>query len=178
MPALSALRPVPPAVQGTLALTYPTSAVPARPQLRLVTDAFGPVPTPSAALPPVAAWSARLAVAVVEALQGARPAGQLVRWVSHEVMEGLQRRVRTQAQHPSQRPAALRRTRRAPLAVRALRWTEPADGVAEVAAVVVGEARPVVLTLRLEGLDGRWTCVQVGSPDGWSIATTPDDSTP
>jgi hypothetical protein len=50
-----------------------------------------------------------------------------------------------------------------------MRWTEPSDGVAEVAAVVTGPRRPVVLALRLEGLDGRWLCVSAGSPDGWIL---------
>ena len=42
-----------------------------------------------------------------------------------------------------------------------LHVTEPADGVAEVAAVLRIENRFRALALRLEGLDGRWRCVRL-----------------
>jgi hypothetical protein len=173
MTAPLAPRPLTP-VQGTLPLAFGDEPRLPRAQLRLVRDDFGPVPTPTAALPPVAGWSARLAIAVVEALDGVRPAGQLVRWVDHDVLCALQYRARARALHPCQQTPDPHRPRRAPLRIRALRWTEPANGVAEVAIVVAGRQRPVVLTLRLEGRDGRWLCVQVGSPDGWSLGSSAD----
>jgi len=42
--------------------------------------------------------------------------------------------------------------------VRSLHVSEPADGVAEVAASVRRGPRCTALALRLEGLDGRWQC--------------------
>jgi len=42
--------------------------------------------------------------------------------------------------------------------VRSLHVSAPADGVAEVAALVRRDARSTALALRLEGLDGRWQC--------------------
>jgi hypothetical protein len=38
---------------------------------------------------------------------------------------------------------------------------EPADGVAEVAAMVRRGARTTAVAVRLEGLDGRWQCTAV-----------------
>jgi hypothetical protein len=42
--------------------------------------------------------------------------------------------------------------------VSSVRLTEPADGVAEVAATVRRGRRTTAVALRLEGLDGRWQC--------------------
>ena len=42
--------------------------------------------------------------------------------------------------------------------VRSIHVSEPADGVAEVAALVRRGARSTAVALRLEGLDGRWQC--------------------
>jgi hypothetical protein len=139
------------------------------PALRMLGDeTFGPVPTPRAALPPVAQWSARLCVAIAEVLAGTRPAAQLSRWVSLPVALGLQSRAISSA--------GARGQRRITPTLHALRLTEPADGVAEVAAVVRTGTRPVVLAIRLEGLDGRWICVEVGTPDGWRVGGLEDDA--
>jgi hypothetical protein len=170
-------RPV--VTQGALALNFPLpsgldAAPPPIPHLALVDDDFGPVRTPTHSLPPVTAWSARLAVALAEVLDGQRPAGQLMRWVSNDVDAGLRAWARAKVLHPSlaaatwgteRIPSGRRRARR----VRSLRWTCPVDGVAEVAAVIEGGPRPVAVALRLEGRDGRWVCVQAGTPDGWSV---------
>lgn len=173
--------PTPPPVQGSLALEFVLPdgipSIPAQPRhLALVPpttpgDDFGPVLTPAAALPPVAAWSARLALALSQVLDGHRPPGQLARWVTSDVDAGLRRWARARALHPG-RASASPLNRRAPRAVRSLRWTQPVDYVAEVAAIVAGGSRPIVLTLRVEGRDGRWVCVHAGTPDGWSIGGT------
>ena len=42
--------------------------------------------------------------------------------------------------------------------VRSVHVSLPADGVAEVAALVRRGARSTAVALRLEGLDGRWQC--------------------
>jgi hypothetical protein len=117
------------------------------------------------------AWAARLTLALVETLTGDRPPGQLVRWVSLDVMTDLHALLRNPAQslRHQQAPGRDVRVRRSPVTLRSMRWTEPSDGVAEVAAVITGPPRPVVVALRLEGLDGRWLCVAAGSPDGWEL---------
>lgn len=119
-------------------------------------DDFGPVPTRSADLPDPLTWSRGLAQVVVEVLAGLRPASQLLRWTTTLVHEQIRRlAVQPSPDH--------RRTTRRPV-VRSVRVCEPADGVAEVSAVVCGQRRTEALALRLEGGDGRWrlTVLQVG----------------
>jgi hypothetical protein len=150
-----------PAVQGTLALAFVLpSGVPAAPvappELRLVPrpaaqdDAdevdFGPQPTGTAALPPLRRWSGQFAQAVVEVLAGDRPLSQLVRWTTSGVFDDLAGRI-------DATPAESARG-----VVRSLHLSEPADGVAEVAASVRRGSRCTALAIRLEGLDGRWQC--------------------
>jgi hypothetical protein len=149
-----------PAVQGTLALAFVLpSGVPAAPvappELRLVPrpsaqdDAdevdFGPQPTGTAALPPLRRWSAQFAQAVVEVLAGDRPVSQLVRWTTSGVFDDLAGRIDAS---PSESRGV----------VKSLHVSEPADGVAEIAAAVRRGPRSTALALRLEGLDGRWQC--------------------
>jgi len=57
------------------------------------------------------------------------------------------------------RPA--RRAWAQPAVVRSVRVCEPADGVAELSAVVQAGARFRAIAARLEGLDGRWRCVRL-----------------
>jgi hypothetical protein len=150
-----------PAIQGTLALAFVLpSGVPAAPvappELRLVPrptaqdDAddfdFGPQPTGTAALPPLRRWSGQFAQAVVEVLAGDRPLSQLVRWTTSGVFDDLAGRIDASP------------TEAARGVVRSLHVSEPADGVAEVAASVRRGPRCTALAIRLEGLDGRWQC--------------------
>jgi hypothetical protein len=94
----------------------------------------------------------QLAQAIVEVMAGLRPPPQLVRWTSPEVYAVLCRR-----SHVAARRALPRR----PAIVRRIRVQEPADGVAEAAAVVVHHDRVRALALRLVGLDRRWVVVQL-----------------
>jgi hypothetical protein len=170
---LPAVRPdgVPSALQGTLALTFTVGndvpAVPEPPpQLRLLAtdeptaedeareiEAFcARRTTPRSDLPDPRRWSARLAQGLVEVLSGVRPLPQLAPWVSEEVFAELRPRVRAAERRPD-RPASRMRAQ-----LRTLRLCEPADGVAEVSAVVQHGTRCRALALRLEGLDGRWRC--------------------
>jgi hypothetical protein len=87
---------------------------------------------------------------VVEVLAGDRPLGQLVRWTSAEVYDDLLARV------SGAHPTGLRQPARA--TVRSVHIAEPADGVAEVAAIVRRGERTTAVAARLEGLDGRWQC--------------------
>lgn len=157
------------AVQGTLALAFmlPTglpSTPQAPPDLRLVPplhpDAeadldeaeFGPQPTPRRSLPEPRHWSGRFAQAVVEVLSGDRPVAQLVRWTTTDVYEEVACRVLDFGAARVEQPRAV---------VRSVHVTEPADGVAEVAAMVRRGVRTTALALRLEGLDGRWQCTAI-----------------
>lgn len=153
-------------VQGTLALAFvlPTGlpAVPqAAPGLQLVpgnepegedaaADEFGPRPTARAKLPPPRRWAGRVVQAIVEVLAGVRPASQLVRWTTSDVYDEIASRV----------PASSRPADEGPPRgiVRSLHVSEPADGVAEVCALVRRGARTTAVAARLEGLDGRWQC--------------------
>ena len=174
-PAPTAVRqPATPAgapVQGTLALSFllpsglPAAPLPdAGPQLRLVPDLpghrpltgddrmdFGPQPTARVALPDPRAWARRLVQALVEVLAGDRPLTQLVRWTSTDVYEEVTALL--PVRRPGRPPAAPVRA-----AVGSVHLTEPADGVAEVAATVRRGRRTTAVALRLEGLDGRWQC--------------------
>lgn len=158
----------PDAVQGTLALAFvlPSGLLAqpeAPPDLRLVprpgagddpdTREFGPQPTRRAELPEPRGWAGRFVQAVLEVLAGDRPVAQLVRWTSAEVYEDLLGRVRSAA--PAGPPQASRAV------VRSVHVAEPADGVAEVAAMVRRGARTTAVAVRLEGLDGRWQCTAV-----------------
>jgi hypothetical protein len=158
------------AVQGTLALAFVLpSGVPAVPEvppslaapsLRLVGPAeadevldeveFGPQPTPRSALPEPRGWAGRLVQALVEVLAGDRPAGQLVRWTTTDVYDEVAGRM-------APGPSSASQVQVRPL-VRSVHVSEPADGVAEVSALVRRGTRCTALALRLEGMDGRWQC--------------------
>ncbi|MBA3233080.1 MAG: hypothetical protein H0T17_03885 [Propionibacteriales bacterium] len=154
-------------VQGMLALSFllpsGVTAVPQPPpELRLVptddsdeTDAdaddFGPLPTGRDRLPAPRPWAARLLQAVVEVMCGLRPVGQLVRWTTSDVYDEIAQYVRSPV-WSSDGTSPCRGI------VRSLHVTEPADGVAEVCALVSRGPRCSAVALRLEGLDGRWQC--------------------
>ena len=136
------------------------SGLPAAPppvrRLRLVTQPRSEEPS---ALPAAAPWVARLAPAILEVVAGERPAGQLQRWVTSEIRETLARRGAAALRHPAGkgRPPQCRR-------VRSVRVTEPAPGVVEASAVVIGGVRARAVALRLEVVRGRWlaTAVELG----------------
>jgi Family of unknown function (DUF6459) len=147
-------------VQGTLALAFVLpSGLPAVPEppidLHLVTDPdrpdeFGPLPTRRAALPAPRTWAGRVVQAIVEVLAGVRPATQLVRWTTDEVYEEISARVLAGSySNPDGPPRGV---------VSSLHVSEPADGVAEVCALVRRGTRSTAVALRLEGMDGRWQC--------------------
>jgi hypothetical protein len=162
-----------PSAQGTLALTFllPSGlpVVPESPTLRLVgpptpgaarlaepdDDMFAPQPTPRADLPDPHFWAGRLAQAMLEVDAGIRPVAQLRRWTSDEVYARLRRR-----SHRSRFVVAREPGRQPPTRVwvRSVRVCEPADGIAEVSAVVQDGRRPRAVAFRLEGSDGRWRC--------------------
>jgi hypothetical protein len=153
--------PVP--VQGTLALEWQlpgeVDAVPALTRsLRVVRPdddvdpAVAEVPTGAGELPDPARWAARLVQAVVEVLAHERPRQQLVRWLSTEVYADLGVHL---AATPRRGRTGVRRT------VSSIHLCEPADGVVEASAVVVGGTRARAVAVRLEGWDGRWRCTRL-----------------
>jgi hypothetical protein len=122
--------------------------------LRLQTDSdpFGVQPTGRQDLPELAAFARRLVIAIIETATGRRPAAQLRQHTAPAVLAGLARDAgKITRLGSAQRPATLH----------SLHFAEPADGVAEIAAIVRVGDRFRALALRLEGLDGRWRCVRL-----------------
>ena len=154
-----------PAVQGTLALAFllpsgvPSTPVappelrlvPARPEAEEEADAvdFGPQATATADLPEARGWAGRFAQALVEVLAGDRPLAQLVRWTTSGVYDEVSGLIAGPGVARSDASRGV---------VRSVHVSEPADGVAEVCALVRRGARSTAVALRLEGLDGRWQC--------------------
>jgi hypothetical protein len=105
--------------------------------------------TATAQLPAAGKSGSMLARALVEVLCGQRPVPQLRVHCAPEVFAGLQ-----------SRPA----TRGALGHLLTVRVSEPADGVAEVAAVYRRGERVRALAFRIQGVDGRWrvTALQTG----------------
>ncbi|HEX7105607.1 MAG TPA: Rv3235 family protein [Acidothermaceae bacterium] len=132
----------------------------ARRKGRTPDDDFGPRHTPRAQLPEPKPWAGRLVQAIVEVMSGVRPVAQLVRWTTTDVYATMQRRIA----HTELANHGARGGRRLGAIVRSIHVDEPADGVAEVCAVVQQGARCRAVALRLEGFDGRWQCtvLQVG----------------
>lgn len=107
-------------------------------------------PTGRGELPDPAVWGRRILVAVLEARAGRRSLQQLTPYLSIAVHHGLATELERQ-RHPTG----------APFGVRSIHVCEPADGVAEIAAVLQSGPRCRAVAARLEGLDGRWRCVKL-----------------
>jgi Family of unknown function (DUF6459) len=121
-----------------------------------------PQQTPRAHLPEPTPWGGRLVQGILEVLSGVRPISQLVRWTTADVYDSIL----TRAQHRSQIMSELRQIgpQRFAEVVRSVHVSEPADGIAEVCAIVQQGPRCRAIALRLEGIDGRWQCtaLQIG----------------
>lgn len=145
--------PAAPVVDGSLALAFPPPTRVSVP-LRLVPPAGGvsptAVPTSRDLLPDPRPWTTRLTQAIAEVLAGARPAAQLSRVATLDVLALLERgagRLGARPGGPPQRPI-----------VSSVHLSEPCDGVAEVCAVVDTGLRKRALAFRLEGINGQWRC--------------------
>ncbi len=154
-----------PAVQGTLALAFllpsglsstPVAPpglrlVPSRPEAEETADLvdFGPQPTATSDLPEARSWAGRFAQALVEVLAGDRPLAQLVRFTTTGVYDEVAGLIAG---------PGVTRADAARGVVRSVHVSEPADGIAEICALVRRGARSTALALRVEGLDGRWQC--------------------
>lgn len=104
-------------------------------------------------LPAPGPWAARLAQACLEVCTAGRPVQQLLRWTTPQVFDDLAARYTPLAHRPVQR-----RTTSSVERVRSVHVCEPANGVVEAAAVIVGGERPRAVALRLEGWRDRWIC--------------------
>src|SRR5690606_40650096 len=97
---------------------------------------------------------ARLAQALMEALTGERPHGQLLPWTSDPVYAAVTKIAIASARN---RPNVDHR-RRAPGRVKSVRVSQPTPQVAEVCALVQRGPRTQAVALRLETWRGRWRC--------------------
>jgi Family of unknown function (DUF6459) len=111
-------------------------------------DVFAARPTGRGDLPDPRWFGRRLLIAALEALGGRRSPQQLAPHLSHAVLSGM-----LTSPH--------RATWAQQAALRSLRVCEPADGIAEISAVVQVGPRFRAVAARLEGLDGRWRCVRL-----------------
>jgi hypothetical protein len=105
-------------------------------------------------LPDPAAWARRLIIGVIEARAGRRPLQQVSSLLSSGVYTGLARDLAGAS--PARRSDAAQEYR-----IRSVHASEPADGVAEIAAVVQMGPRFRAIAARLEGIDGNWRCVRL-----------------
>jgi Family of unknown function (DUF6459) len=144
----------------------PVPVVEPQPALRLVPEEAAPTAGPEqtllplelvlpprrspgvpAAQPAPRGFALRFTQAALEVAAGLRPPAQLQAWTSDEVHATLQHR-HAAALRQGPRP---RRSR-----VRSVHVSTPAEGVAEVAAVVADAARCHAVAFRMEGRDERW----------------------
>lgn len=106
-----------------------------------------------------------VAVAAVEVLAGARPAGQLARWVEPEIVDRLHRRAALLQQRRRLEPddAPVHRVHQHS-EVRGLRVCAVDDGLYEAALVVCDDARSRAVVVRAELTEGAWriTVLEIG----------------
>ncbi|MCL2780819.1 MAG: Rv3235 family protein [Actinomycetia bacterium] len=123
----------------------------ARPSLTEELDPFAAQPTGRGDLPDPTAFARRLLVATLEVLSGRRPMHQLTPHMTYGVYSGLTGNL--------ERPERSHHWREHRSRLHSVRLCEPADGVAELSAVITLGRRYHAAALRLEGIDGRWRCV-------------------
>ena len=136
----------------TLPFDEDLSAPPRRRLSPLVADDFARRATGRGELPDPIRFGRDFVQALVEVMTGRRPVGQLARHTTIRVHAGLVRDhgARGSRVLPGQAPM-----------VHSVRVMEPADGVAELSAVVRFGPRYRAIAARIEGLDGHWRCVRL-----------------
>ena len=121
---------------------------------------------PRGGLPDAQEWSAKLALAITQALTGQRPAAQLNRWAVDEVLAAIsmyqRRSLRTHGRIA------------VPAALRSIRVQHPDPEVAEVSAHVVIGKRSAAMAFRLEALGDRWLCTALELGAHWRSAVRPE----
>jgi hypothetical protein len=123
-------------------------------------------PRPRPELPDAQEWSAKLALAIIQALTGQRPISQLSRWVVDEVLAVI-----SMYQRRSLRTHGLIAM---PAALRSIRVQHPDPEVAEVSAHVVIGKRSAAMAFRLEALGDRWLCTALELGAHWRSAVRPE----
>lgn len=119
----------------------------------MLNEYFAPQPTPSQVLPDPVPLIEGLTHGVLEVLAGVRDVDQLARWLAEDAFRKLVLRASLSARARSAREAV---PVRPVYRLLSTRQSSPADGVIEAVVVVAGPARCRAVTMRLEGLDGRW----------------------
>lgn len=139
--------------QLALPLRIPTAVSPQQDPV------FGPQLTDRQDLPEPEPWARSFLQATLESLAGRRSPAQLQYWttwgVYRDIVQAAQRPVRGRQQV---QPRAQRGEN---VYIGRIRVCEPADGVAEVCAVVRRDGRWKAVAARLEGIDGRWRCTSL-----------------
>jgi hypothetical protein len=171
-PSLTWARPSPPQRnQPQLDLTYqePGYAEPTADNdrgVRMSTVKARWAARPRRGLPDAQEWSAKLALAIIQALTGQRPAAQLNRWVVDEVLAAIsmyqRRSLRTHGR------IAI------PAALRSIRVQHPDPEVAEISVHVVIGKRSAAMAFRLEALGDRWLCTALELGAHWRSAMRPE----
>lgn len=123
---------------------------------------FGPQRTPATELPDPVRFAAGLGQALLEIIDGTRPAANYARWFSPSVFEEVSERAaealrrRWDPRTRRTRPVSVQRR-----LVRRVRACQVAPSIVEASVVVAEGARCRALALRLEGLDRRWRTTAV-----------------
>jgi hypothetical protein len=122
---------------------------------------------PRPGLPEAQEWSAKLALAITQALTGQRPAAQLNRWMVEEVLAAISMSQRRNLKIPGR--IALRS------ALRSVRVQHPGPDVAEVSAHVAIGKQSAAMAFRLEALGDRWLCtaLELAPPRGFKGLVPP-----
>ena len=124
----------------------------------LTVNTFSRQSTPRRRLSDPEVHGRRFVQAFVEVVAGRRPLEQLVSWFHETLYFELVEQYGRRGFHQREKTS----TDRQPLPlVTHVRACEPADGVAEVSAVVRERGRAFAVALRLEGLDGGWRCTSL-----------------
>jgi hypothetical protein len=164
-PSLTWARPSPPQRnQPQLDLTDPGYAEPTADNdrgVRMSTVRARWAARPLPGLPDAQEWSAKLALAIIQALTGQRPISQLSRWVVDEVLAAI-----SMYQRRSLRTHGLKAM---PAALRSIRVQHPGPEVAEVSAHVVIGKRSAAMAFRLEALGDRWLCTALELGAHWKV---------
>ncbi|MCW2494578.1 Rv3235 family protein [Jatrophihabitans sp.] len=118
-----------------------------------------------AAVPDPGRWSRRLLIGLIDVAGGRRPLSQLNPMLSPSVGFGLREELArrasagTRAGRHSGRPGD--RHRLYGTTVSSIRCSEPADGVAELCAVLRSPTAAIAVALRLEIRRGQWICTRL-----------------
>ncbi|MFM1986111.1 MAG: hypothetical protein RIS18_328 [Actinomycetota bacterium] len=103
-------------------------------------------------LPEPEAWTKQLATGIAEVLIGERPVFQLMRWVSFDVYQEIDRQIKTRKELHAKRSRPF---------VRSLRIENTSDKIIEATAVIQKGSRGRGMGLRLEAENDRWRCTQL-----------------